>query len=437
MNKRITILEHSPAQPAVSGFVETLPAHSDGLRVILVSDQKIYTSHDGAWLSDTPAEGWRCFDNNNQFNIIFQGGEWVEEIIVLDSMELPSQELPSQELPSIEFDPLDYPELVGPQGEQGATGSQGATGPQGETGVQGSTGAQGATGAQGNQGHQGNTGAQGNQGHQGNTGAQGSTGSQGATGAQGSQGHQGNTGAQGETGAQGATGVQGADGKDGPQGATGAQGSQGNTGLQGPQGSTGAQGATGAQGPKGNTGDQGAQGAQGPQGSGGLTNPMVNDFDMIYQYGSAAANFPRPTAQGNFILFQSYAALGDPQRVADWLQIGDNLSIASGKLDASFTFPMATAITAATATLTKASHGNKFIPVNRSTGVTLTLSTGFSVGDEIIIYQQGAGQVTVTNATGVTINSSETKKTAWQYAVISLKCVASNSWVLFGERELS
>jgi len=81
----------------------------------------------------------------------------------------------------------------------------------------------------------------------------------------------------------------------------------------------------------------------------------------------------------------------------------------------------------------------KYIRTTATTAVTVTIPSGvFSVGDEILIEQAAAGQVTVAAGTGVTLNNSasNTAKTAEQYAVVGLKCVASDVFTLTGEREL-
>ena len=85
-------------------------------------------------------------------------------------------------------------------------------------------------------------------GPQGNVGATGATGPQGATGPVGLTGPAGPTGATGPQGATGPTGATGLTGPQGPAGATGQQGATGATGLTGPQGATGPTGATGATG---------------------------------------------------------------------------------------------------------------------------------------------------------------------------------------------
>ena len=55
---------------------------------------------------------------------------------------------------------------------------------------------------------------------------------------------------------------------------------------------------------------------------------------------------------------------------------------------------------------------------------------------EIVIEQTGAGQVTLVAGAGVTIHTSETLITAGQYSLVALKRVASNEWVLAGDRSL-
>jgi hypothetical protein len=63
-------------------------------------------------------------------------------------------------------------------------------------------------------------------------------------------------------------------------------------------------------------------------------------------------------------------------------------------------------------------------------------SVAWPSNTEIMFEQAGAGQITFTTGSGVTINSSETLKTQKQYSVVGLKRVASDIWTLTGEREL-
>ena len=87
-------------------------------------------------------------------------------------------------------------------------------------------------------------------------------------------------------------------------------------------------------------------------------------------------------------------------------------------------------------TLTAADAG-KYIVCTNASAITVTVNTGvFSIGDEIIIEQGGAGQITIAGTATVNTSSANAKKTAEQYAVIGLKCVAANTFTLTGEREL-
>jgi hypothetical protein len=72
----------------------------------------------------------------------------------------------------------------------------------------------------------------------------------------------------------------------------------------------------------------------------------------------------------------------------------------------------------------------------RSTGsaITITIDNVLAVGEFIDFLQFGAGQVTFTAGSGVTLSSSGTKlKTSAQYAVATVLCVASGQYVLFGD----
>ena len=81
----------------------------------------------------------------------------------------------------------------------------------------------------------------------------------------------------------------------------------------------------------------------------------------------------------------------------------------------------------------------RYIRCTAASAVTVTVPSGkFQADDEIIIEQAGTGQVEIAAGGGVTINNSSanTKKTAEQFAVIALKCTATDVFTLTGEREL-
>jgi hypothetical protein len=83
------------------------------------------------------------------------------------------------------------------------------------------------------------------------------------------------------------------------------------------------------------------------------------------------------------------------------------------------------------------SDGNTFQQCTNGSTVTLTVDTNtnvaFAVGTEIDIYQEGAGQVVIAAAGGVTIESQFSNlKIASQYTGATLKKLATNTWALVG-----
>ncbi len=79
----------------------------------------------------------------------------------------------------------------------------------------------------------------------------------------------------------------------------------------------------------------------------------------------------------------------------------------------------------------------KCVSLSNASAITLTVppnsSVAFAIEDEIEITQDGAGQVTVTPGSGVTINSyGGYTALAGQYAGASLKKTGTNTWRLIG-----
>lgn len=78
-------------------------------------------------------------------------------------------------------------------------------------------------------------------------------------------------------------------------------------------------------------------------------------------------------------------------------------------------------------TMTSASAQNINIPTDAT--------AAFAIGTQILIYQGGAGQVTIQASTPATtsVRSQGSKtKTAGQYAVVCVTKIATDEWVLFG-----
>jgi hypothetical protein len=78
------------------------------------------------------------------------------------------------------------------------------------------------------------------------------------------------------------------------------------------------------------------------------------------------------------------------------------------------------------------------VELNNAAAITLTIPASTLVSwpafAELRIYQQGAGQVTVTAGAGVTLRASGTKvKTAAQFAVGYLRMRTTDEWVWSGD----
>lgn len=79
----------------------------------------------------------------------------------------------------------------------------------------------------------------------------------------------------------------------------------------------------------------------------------------------------------------------------------------------------------------------EMVSLSNAASITLTVpsnaSVAFPTGTQVILYQAGAGQVTVAAAAGVTIRSQGSKlKLTGQYAVASLIKIGTDEWILAG-----
>jgi hypothetical protein len=81
---------------------------------------------------------------------------------------------------------------------------------------------------------------------------------------------------------------------------------------------------------------------------------------------------------------------------------------------------------------------NAIVEANNASSMTITVpvnaSVAFPIGTNIVIYQKGAGQVTISAATGVTLlNNTGKVKTSAQNAAAALFKVATDTWLLAGD----
>jgi hypothetical protein len=257
----------------------------------------------------------------------------------------------------------------------------------------------------------------------------------GPTGSQGAQGLS-ITGPTGSVGATGATGPQ----ITGPTGAnslvTGPTGPQGIQGLSitGPTGAQGAAstvtGPTGSVGPTGSAGPSGAASTvTGPTGSTGpvgapstVTGPTGAQGNSITGPTGAASTVTGPTGSQGSSITGPTGPSGGP----------------TGATGSAGSFGESQAINAQTAAYTLAlADAGKLVTINTSTGVSLTVPSNASValatGVHVDIARLGAGALTVTGATGVTINATPGQKLRAQYSTATLIQYVGNTWLLVGD----
>lgn len=114
---------------------------------------------------------------------------------------------------------------------------------------------------------------------------------------------------------------------------------------------------------------------------------------------------------------------------------GDVFTAANANILASSIVALNTqAGTAYTAALTDV---GKLVEFTSASAVVFTIpasgTVAFAIGDQINVFQSGAGQVTITPAATVTIRSGGSKlKTNEQYAVATCVKIATDTWVALG-----
>jgi hypothetical protein len=94
--------------------------------------------------------------------------------------------------------------------------------------------------------------------------------------------------------------------------------------------------------------------------------------------------------------------------------------------------------TGTTYTLVAADASNKLVELNNASAITLTVPPSvFSIGEQINVYQRGAGQVTFAQGAGVTIRSTGATSTApklrAQYSGATVICIGVSEFLIVGD----
>ncbi len=372
--------------------------------------------------------------------------------------------------------------LVGPQGVPGTNGEDGAPGAEGPKGDQGDAGTPGAPGAAGADGVDGKSAYQ-------VAVDTGFVGDETAWLASlvGPEGPKGDTGDAGADGTPGTPGASGADGKSayevavdggfvgneaawlaslvGPQGE---QGETGETGIQGPAGLTvtnaeidgtdhliitlsdastidagnarGPQGDQGIQGVKGDTGDTGAPGTNGRTIHSGTAIPesgLGNDGDIYIRTSDHTYYGPKTSGA-----WGSAISLIGPQGV----QGDQGIQGVKGDKGDTGTVPLTNFANQSSTNhqlaLTDAERYNRFTNASTKTVIVPNNSTVAFPSDTtgtttIVITNVGAGLLTISAASGVTINKrADQNLTLVQFATATLTKVGTNEWDLAGDMEI-
>ena len=136
--------------------------------------------------------------------------------------------------------------------------------------------------------------------------------------------------------------------------------------------------------------------------------------------------------------------VGTAADTAGRIAIGSNnyvLGVISGALayHAPRFFPQSLVADTTTAYTTNVFLPGVLLTLSNAAAITLTVApnvdVALDVGTVIDFMQLGAGQVTVVQGAGVTINTASSLRTRAQYSVCSLVKRATNTWVLMGDLE--
>lgn len=179
---------------------------------------------------------------------------------------------------------------------------------------------------------------------------------------------------------------------------------------QGPTGGVGATGATGATG-VGATGSVGPTGSTGPSVTGptgpasfvpGPTGPSGGPTGPTGPSGGPTGNAGPTGAQGGFNAAQDINA-----RTADYtLALSD-----AGKL----------------VTMTTGSTGTQFVILPAASGVA------FATGTHVDVARLGTGPVTITGATGVTVNATPGQRLRARFSAATCVLYAGDTWLVVGD----
>lgn len=176
--------------------------------------------------------------------------------------------------------------------------------------------------------------------------------------------------------------------------------------------------------PKGATGSKGDTGATGPNSV--STSTATNITGILKGNGSTVAAAVAGT---------DYAAASHTHSYIPTSAKGTANGVASLDADTKVTASQASAavVSVSASTTLASAHAGRFLSCTNASGITITIPTGIAAGTEIEIYRGGAGTVTLSAASGVTVECKEsTYGIADQYTSVVLKWRTDSIVVLEG-----
>jgi hypothetical protein len=171
-------------------------------------------------------------------------------------------------------------------------------------------------------------------------------------------------------------------------------------------------------------------------------NPQTTTGALAYRSATANVNTALPIGSAGQVLTVAAGvpSWATPTGDIEGITTGTDSGLSGGATSGTVTLRLKLefdAETGVTYTLI-AANLNQLVTLNNASAITLTVPPSvFSAGDVINIAQIGAGQVTLSQGAGVTINSTGATATApklrARYSAASVICTASNTFLVVGD----
>ena len=171
-------------------------------------------------------------------------------------------------------------------------------------------------------------------------------------------------------------------------------------------------------------------------------NPQTTTGALAYRSATANVNTALPIGSTGQVLTVAAGvpSWATPTGDIEGITTGTDSGLSGGATSGTVTLRLKLEFDAETGTTYTllAANLNQLVTLNNASAITLTVPPSvFSAGGVINIAQIGAGQVTLSQGAGVTINSTGATATApklrARYSAASIICTASNTFLVVGD----